>query len=161
MPLVALPPYHGGIHRKFLEDSVLTGLHINQQTAYTSVQNIVSSRLLLLSLLWARFNLKTSPIEYLIVEMILLILTASMQYQVLYPDCRCVVLYKPQVRNSLYRLLHISLQRVYTLQTCSTYVTTILPSVTPTMHQQLTHTRPTMHRICLMFLLKSKRGSNR
>ena len=46
---------------------------------YTSVQNIVSSRLLLLSFLWAHFNLKL--LECLIVEMILLILTASIQYR--------------------------------------------------------------------------------
>ena len=55
MELVALPPYHGGINGKFVADSVLTG----------STHKLQS---------------KPSPLEYLIVEMILLIPTASMQY---------------------------------------------------------------------------------
>ena len=49
---------------------------------------------------------------------------------------------------------------IHTLQTCSTYVTTILPSVTPMMHQQLTHTHPTMHHIPLVFLLEHRRTYN-
>ena len=68
-------------------------------------------------------------------------------------SCSCM----PCTVQGLNVNLRFSFLCIYTLQTCSIYVTTILPSATPTIHQQLAHARPTMHRICLVFLLKDKR----